>query len=71
LSFRDPRFNSESIAYTEFISHGFPHPTSFTIEGIRKRAEALHEKVNEKLIGTFKGKEEEKKVKINENTGRI
>jgi hypothetical protein len=71
LSFRDPRFNSESIAYTEFIRNGFPQPTDLTIEAIRKRTQALHEKVNEKLIGTFKGKEEEKKVKIYGNTGKI
>jgi acetyl esterase/lipase len=53
------------------MKNGFPHPTSFTIEAIRNRAEGLHEKINEKLIGTFKGKEEEKEVKINGNTGKI
>jgi hypothetical protein len=49
----------------------FPPPTDVTIKAMRERAEALHEKVNAKLIGTFKGKEEEKKVIINGNTGRI
>ncbi|CAM2702258.1 unnamed protein product [Rotaria socialis] len=33
--------------------------------GIRERAEALHKKINEKLIDKFKGKEQEKNVRIN------
>ena len=37
---------------------------------MRERTEALHKKINEKLIGTFKGQEIEKKVKITGNTGR-
>ncbi|CAF3355083.1 unnamed protein product, partial [Rotaria sp. Silwood2] len=35
---------------------------------MRDRAEALHKKINEKFIGTFKGIEEEKNIKINNNT---
>ena len=68
---RDPRFNSESNAYTQFMRTGLPPPTDISVKSMRERAEVLHNKVNEKLIGTFKGKEEEKKVTINGNTGRI
>jgi hypothetical protein len=49
---------------------GFPPPNDFTIKAMRERSEALYEEINKNLIGTFKGKEEEKKVKINENIGR-
>ncbi|CAF3725595.1 unnamed protein product [Adineta steineri] len=61
----DARFNSESEAYTQFIRTGFPPPSDISIEGIRQRAEKLHEKINEKLIGKFKGQEIEKIIKIN------
>ncbi|CAF3664330.1 unnamed protein product [Rotaria sordida] len=64
---RDPRFNNESEAYTQFLRTGFPPPFDITIQAMRDRAEALHKKINEKLIGKFKGKEEEKNVKINNN----
>jgi hypothetical protein len=50
---------------------GMPPPTDISVKSMRERAEVIHNKVNEKLIGTFKGKEEEKKVTINGNTGRI
>ena len=66
---RDPRFSDESRAYTEFLRTSFPPPTSISMEGIRKRSEDLHAKVNEKFIGTFKGQEVEKKVQITGNTG--
>ncbi|UJR31673.1 hypothetical protein I4U23_019154 [Adineta vaga] len=64
---RDPRFSDESRAYTQFMRTGFPAPNSVAIEGIRQRAEDLHKKVNEKLIGKFKGQEIEKKVRISGN----
>ncbi len=53
------------------MRNGFPSPTAFTINAMRERAEALNKEINKKLIGSFKGKEEEKKVKINGNIGRI
>ena len=68
---RDPRLNAESQAYTQFLRTGFPPPTDVTIKAIRERTEALNEAINKKLIGTFKGKIEEKTVKISGNTGRI
>ncbi len=68
---RDSRFNSESEAYTQFLRTGFPPPTDVTIKAMRERAEALQKKINEKLIGSFKGKEEEKNVRIDGNTGTI
>lgn len=37
---------------------------------MRERSENVHEKVNEKLIGTFKGTEQEKFVKVNDETGK-
>lgn len=36
---------------------------------MRERSENVHEKVNEKFIGQFKGTEEERQVKIDEITG--
>lgn len=68
---RDPRFNDETTAYTRFLRTSFPPPSDITIKAIRERSEALHKKVNENLIGTFKGKEEEKTIRINSTTGRI
>ena len=62
--------NAESQVYTQFMRTGFPPPTDITIESMRERAEALHEKINEKFIGNFKGKLEEKSIKIKEQTGR-
>jgi hypothetical protein len=68
---RDPRFNDETRAYTQFMRSGFPPPSGFTFEAMRERAEALHAKINEKFTGTFKGVAEEKKVRISGNTGEI
>lgn len=36
---------------------------------MRERAEALHETINRKLIGTFKGKIEERSIKVEKNIG--
>jgi len=68
---RDPRLNAESKAYTQFLRTGFPLPTGIDIESMRERAEALHKKINEKLIGNFQGQEIEKKVEIKGKTGRF
>ena len=38
---------------------------------MRERTQAMHEKINEKFIGTFRGKIEERKVSIDRTTGRI
>ncbi|CAF5218460.1 unnamed protein product, partial [Rotaria magnacalcarata] len=64
---RDSRFNNESKTYTQFLRTGFPPPFDISIAGIRERAEALHKKINEKLIDKFKGKEQEKNVRINKD----
>ncbi|CAF2060908.1 unnamed protein product [Rotaria magnacalcarata] len=64
---RDSRFNNESKTYTQFLRTGFPPPFDISIAGIRERAEALHRKINEKLIDKFKGKEQEKNVRINKD----
>lgn len=36
---------------------------------MRERSETVHAKINEKLIGTFKGTQEERNIKVDENTG--
>jgi hypothetical protein len=38
---------------------------------MREQNENMHAKINEKLIGTFQGTEEERKIKIDEITGNI
>ena len=68
---RDPRLNSESQAYTNFLRYEYPPPTSVTVQAMRERSEGLHEKINEKLNGKFKGKLEENVVRINNQTGRM
>lgn len=37
---------------------------------MRERSENVHAKINEKHLGTFKGTEEERNIKIDETTGR-
>jgi hypothetical protein len=68
---RDSRLNSESQAYTQFLRFGYPPPTNVTVKAMRERSEGLHEKINEKLIGIFKGKLEENIVRISNQTGRM
>ena len=41
-----------------------------TLQIIRERCVDVNLKANEKLIGTFKGIEEERKIKVDENTGK-
>jgi hypothetical protein len=38
---------------------------------MRQRSENVHAKGNEKFLGTFKGTEEERNIKIDETTGKI
>ncbi len=63
--------NDEARNYAMFIVQNFPPPKVFGLETMRQRSENVHAKGNEKLIGTFKGTEEERKIKIDETTGKI
>ena len=63
--------NDESRAYVKFILQNWAPPKDFNLQLMRERSEHVHAKVNEKLIGKFTGKEEERKIEIDENTGRI
>ena len=63
--------NDEARMYALFISENFPAPKNLTLQAMRERSENVHVKINEKLIGTFKGTEEERKVKVDENTGKL
>lgn len=70
-SFRDPRLSDEARNFNLFISQNFPLPKELEVEVMRQRCENIHAKANEKLFGTFKGTEEERKIKVDENTGKI
>ncbi len=54
-----------------FVVQNFPAPQGFELKAMRERSENIFMKVNEKLIGTFKGTEEERQIKVDENTGKI
>jgi hypothetical protein len=54
-----------------FISQNFPVPKGLGLEAMRQRSEDVHAKINEKFLGTFKGTEEERKLKVDETTGKI
>ncbi|CAF1186382.1 unnamed protein product [Didymodactylos carnosus] len=54
--------NDEAIAYTTF-AQSVPLNV-FNVQGVRERSELIHQKINEKLLKTFKGTEEEKLIKI-------
>ncbi|UJR31672.1 hypothetical protein I4U23_019153 [Adineta vaga] len=58
----------EARNYALFIAQNFPAPKNFTVQAMRERSENVHSKINEKLIGTFKGIEEERQIKIDDNT---
>jgi len=64
----DPRLNDEARSFLTFVLQNFPPAKSFELQAMRQRSENLYQKANEKLIGTFKGTEEERKVKVDENT---
>ncbi|CAF1140665.1 unnamed protein product [Rotaria magnacalcarata] len=68
LKCKDPRLCDEALAYAQFITENFPAPKNLTLEVMRQRSENVHAKINEKLIGTFKGTEEERKIKVDEDT---
>jgi hypothetical protein len=63
--------SDEARNYTLFILQNFPAPKHFTLQAMRERSENVHEKINEKFISTFKGTQEERQIKIDENTGNI
>ncbi len=54
-----------------FISQNFPVPKGLGLEAMRQRSEDVHAKINEKFLGTFKGTEEERKLKVDETIGKI
>ncbi len=54
-----------------FVSQNFPAPKELNVQLMRQRSENVHAKGNEKYLGTFKGTEEERNIKIDENTGKI
>jgi len=64
----DPRLNDEARNFVLFVSQNFPAPKEFEVQVMRQRSENVHAKVNEKFLGTFKGTEEERKIKIDETT---
>jgi hypothetical protein len=53
------------------MAEHFPMVKAFTLEAMRARSENTHAKINENLIGTFQGIEEERTVKVDDETGRI
>lgn len=53
-----------------FVIQNFEVPKGFDLQAMRERSENIHAKGNEKLIGTFKGTEEERTLKIDDTTGR-
>ena len=67
--YRDSRLGEEARAHVSFIVQNFPTPKAFSVEAMRARSVDVHAKINEKLIGTFKGTEEERLVKISDDTG--
>ena len=68
---RDPRLGDEARSYAQLISQHFPPPKGFDLKAMRERSENVHAKINEKFIGQFKGTEEERKVKVDETTGKF
>jgi hypothetical protein len=70
-SFRDPRLGDEARRCVQFIFENFPQVKTFDAKPMRQRNENMHAKINENLIGTFQGTEEERKIKVDDNTGNI
>ena len=66
---RDPRLGEEARNYIMFVMKNFQVPPGLDLQVMRARSENIHAKVNESLIGTFNGTEEERQVKIHETTG--
>lgn len=63
--------SDEARTYALLISQEFPAPPAFTLEAMRERSENVHAKVNQRFLGNFTGSEEERTVKVDENTGNI
>jgi acetyl esterase/lipase len=63
-SSRDPRLSEEARNFIMFVMKNFQAPSGFDLQAMRTRSEN-----NECFIGTFKGTEEERQVKIDETTG--
>ena len=68
---RDSRLSDEARTYIMHIAEHFPPPKSFSLELMRERSENIHVKINEQLLGTFQGTQEERTVKVSDGTGRI
>ena len=62
--------NDEARTYVLFQSQNFPMTKDMKLRTIREQCVNICLKANEKLIGTFKGIEEERKIKVDENTGK-
>ncbi len=71
MFFRDSRLSDEARNHLQIVTQNFPPPKSFDLKAMRERSENVSAKINEKLIGTFKGTEEEKLIKVDENTGNL
>jgi len=69
--FRDTRLGDEARNHVLFVFKNFEVPKGFDIKAMRERSENISAKINEKLIGTFQGTEEERKIKVDETTGNI
>ncbi|CAF1420308.1 unnamed protein product, partial [Didymodactylos carnosus] len=66
---KDPRMNDEAVAYTT-IAQANPLSSS-SVKNARARSEMMHSKINEKLLNTFKGTEEEKFIQISTNDSTV
>jgi hypothetical protein len=53
------------------MAEHFPPSPDLKLDAMRLRGEAAHAKVNEKLIGTFTGIEQEKHVRIDDQTSNV
>ena len=63
--------NDEARAHIKLIVEKFPPIVPYSLEAMRIRGENVHRTINEQLIGTFKGTEQEKTVKVDDGTGII
>ncbi len=68
---RDPRLSDEARDHILFVLENFRLPKDLDLKLMREQNENMHAKINEKLIGTFQGTEEERKIKVDETTGNI
>ncbi len=69
--FRDPRLGDESRNHILYVLQNFQLPKDLELKLMREQSENMHAKINEKLIGTFHGREQERKIKIDDTTGNI